>query len=172
MNNYRSFLAIICLLTLSISSFAVTKNFTGAGGDNLWHNPANWDPVGVPDFTHDVVIPPGALVDLALEPVVFKNLQNLGLLGDAWKLFMLEGIDNQGRIEGLIDVPIEMIKIPAVVALFISNDVASEIYAPGGLYVNTGSGDVENRGDITSEGDKISIFWMDALGMALFNNQG
>ncbi len=50
-----------CALTTSISSAGV-RSWDGGGGTTSWHNPANWNPDGVPTAADDVVIDlPGAL---------------------------------------------------------------------------------------------------------------
>jgi hypothetical protein len=50
---------LVILLTAAVSSTALglaTVHWTGKGGDDLWHNPQNWEPNQVPDGEDEVVI--------------------------------------------------------------------------------------------------------------------
>ena len=50
------FLLLICSVVVRASSFAATATWSGAGGDYLWSNPANWTGGALPGATDDVVI--------------------------------------------------------------------------------------------------------------------
>lgn len=58
-NPFFYFKCFALLLVLALSgtqiSFAQTKTWTNSGLDNLWSNPFNWSPVGVPTGTDNVV---------------------------------------------------------------------------------------------------------------------
>ena len=58
-NRHRA-ISILCLsLFMTRALSAVTKTWTGNGGDNNFYNGANWDPAGTPISLDDLVIPGG-----------------------------------------------------------------------------------------------------------------
>ena len=58
--------SVACLMAAA-SSYAAPVAWTGAAGDNLWHTPGNWSPVGIPSSTDDVTI------DVAGTPTILFN---------------------------------------------------------------------------------------------------
>jgi hypothetical protein len=54
-NVLRCFLALLFLL-ITCTARAATVSWTGAGGDNLWQNPTNWNGGAVPTFGDDVIV--------------------------------------------------------------------------------------------------------------------
>lgn len=50
--SYRVILVVIALLTSSVHAQTSNAYWTNGGGDQLWTNPANWDPQGVPLGVH------------------------------------------------------------------------------------------------------------------------
>jgi hypothetical protein len=58
--------SVACLLAAA-SAYAAPVAWTGAAGDNLWHTPGNWSPVGIPGAADDVTI------DVAGTPTILFN---------------------------------------------------------------------------------------------------
>ena len=67
-----SFLLVGLIVLAAAPARAVDKFWTGAGGNNVWSNPNNWSPAGVPQAADNVLLTmgPGGIVDLDVTAAV------------------------------------------------------------------------------------------------------
>src|SRR5687767_7585670 len=56
---FRALVAASLLLGAGMASAAITYSWTGTGGNNLWSNPNNWNPSGVPAPGDALAFPAG-----------------------------------------------------------------------------------------------------------------
>ncbi|MDO6595272.1 hypothetical protein Q4512_00005, partial [Oceanihabitans sp. 2_MG-2023] len=75
----KRLLQLITLLCLTSTATFSQVTWIGAGTDNDWDNPANWDVFAIPSTTDDVIIPSGYTVVLN----VFGNIKSINLQGDS-----------------------------------------------------------------------------------------
>src|SRR6185503_2154085 len=56
---------------------AITRNWTGSGSNNLWSNPNNWSPVGVPQADDDLHFEKVCAFPVCPTLTVVNDLNNL-----------------------------------------------------------------------------------------------
>jgi len=105
----RIILPLILILSINLISQNTQKTFTGAGGNNNWQNPDNWEPRGVPTSGNEntagdnVLIPEGKTVDLGGSIGVAVNITNNGTITNALGVIAKNDITNEGVIVGVTD---------------------------------------------------------------------
>ncbi|WP_089678378.1 T9SS type A sorting domain-containing protein [Catalinimonas alkaloidigena] len=114
------------------TSTVATVVWNGLGGDNNWHNPANWDIGTVPTITHNVVIPSSHLVNVYQQNAFANNVQIASAttltFQSGWGLSVEESIENAGTIT--------------------INAGSNSILSMGETWTNTGTFNYTNAGTI------------------------
>ena len=147
---------------------AVDKQWTGATND-LWSEPNNWTPAGVPTGSDSVVIPGGlaAPIQLTANAAVDALSVGLGSVVDVgtYSLTLSSGLDNDGRVVGSGTVfftgapatlrgEVPNVEVaPGLVSLTGDTYATGNFDASGGLNVNGHSLRVDGTTDVANSVD-------------------
>ena len=68
---------LLLALFIGAQTQAATRNWTGGGGNNLWSNPNNWSPAGVPQDGDELSFEKLCIFPLCPAVTVVNDLNNL-----------------------------------------------------------------------------------------------
>ena len=159
MRNIIIFALAIALFAGAVS--AELKIYEGGGGDNKWHNPANWNPPGVPGSDDDATIGYSDNVDASDGEIYCRHLVNHGgIINASW--IAAASITNYGHIHNEIGNSLQ---------IYVDNDInnTGTIMAFGenaDLGLVTVNGGLNNTGNIAGQNKLIiDALWMENSGI-------